>query len=145
MNEGNSPNAEECSETLDDAGLCAAYAEIHRLRGPLPMLLGHPADADWCAAVESHHTATEEIVKYLRVELETAKNDRNKAALQERQKYLPKLAELKRLGTELQLFLIHDKQCDCYSSLQRDGCSCGLILAADAWELATHNKYKTNE
>ena len=31
VNIGNSPNSNECTETDDDAGLCEAYAQIHRL------------------------------------------------------------------------------------------------------------------
>jgi hypothetical protein len=33
MNQGNSPNAEECNETDDDEGVCEAYARIASLIG----------------------------------------------------------------------------------------------------------------
>ena len=111
MNEGNSPNAEECSETLDDAGLCAAYAEIHHIRKEIEACLAlEPLTIrvreGWAAdnllvslAVTMAHIR--ETLAETCVELETAKNDRNKAALQERQKYLPLLGQLLAAATAM--------------------------------------------
>lgn len=35
MNEGNSPNDGECTETDDDEGLCRAFSVIYHLQGKL--------------------------------------------------------------------------------------------------------------
>lgn len=39
INEGNSPNAEECHETDDDDGVCEAYAKVAEIRAAAQSIL----------------------------------------------------------------------------------------------------------
>lgn len=87
--------ARELERELNAARLSDYCVECYTTEPPRPAMLHHVKDVargDYSNGIRIH---THEEFTKLQVELERAKEDRNRSGVEERRKYLPKLQELK--------------------------------------------------